>query len=290
MNGVYPAALTMFGPGGRLDLEATCAHLDWLVGQGVHGLVIGGTSGEFVALTGAERRVLLEAALETVAGRVPVLAGTGAYTTAETIELTAHAEAAGATAALVVLPYFQRPSREEVLAHYRAVAAGSGLPIWVYNIPANAAIPALDLPDLAALHAEGVIAGVKSTLPTVHQLAELAALPGFRAFYGGYAAPVEALAGGAHGWISGLLNVVPAGAVAVWDAMRRSDLAAARAAWAELLPLRRMLARPPIPGVSDLALYRGVLRLHGRPAGHCRAPLRDLDAAESRVLEKALTP
>ncbi|MBB5082146.1 dihydrodipicolinate synthase family protein [Nonomuraea endophytica] len=289
MNGVYPAALTMFDRFGRLDLDATADHLDWLVREGAHGLVVGGTSGEFVALTGEERRALLETAVETVAGRVPVLAGTGAYTTAETVALTAHAEAAGAAAALVVLPYFQRPSREEVLAHYRAVAAAGGVPIWVYNIPANAAVPALDVPDLTALHADGVVQGVKSTLPTVHQLSELSALPGFHAFYGGFTSPLEALAGGAHGWISGLLNIVPAAAAGVWEAVRAGDLALARARWAELLPVRRMLFQPPVRGVGDLALYRGVLRIRGRTAGHCRAPLRDLSAEELRVLEKAIS-
>ncbi|NUR83509.1 MAG: dihydrodipicolinate synthase family protein, partial [Nonomuraea sp.] len=264
MNGVYPAALTMFDRSGRLDLDATRDHLSWLVREGAHGLVVGGTSGEFVALGQDERRALLEAAVDI---GVPILAGTGAYGTADTIALTRHAESAGAAAALVVLPYFQRPSRAEVMDHYRAVAAATDLPVWVYNIPANAAVPALDVPDLVTLHAEGVIAGVKSTLPTVHQLSELSALPGFRAFYGGFSAPLEALAGGAHGWISGLLNIVPAAAVGVWDAVLAGDLAAARDRWRGLLAVRRLVLRPPVEGAGDLALYRGFLRITGRTAG-----------------------
>ncbi|GAA0924324.1 dihydrodipicolinate synthase family protein [Nonomuraea longicatena] len=288
--GVFPAALTMFDASGDLDLDATAEHLAFLIGAGAHGLVVGGTSGEFVALSSAERRALLETALDVAAGRVPVLAGTGAYGTAETIALTRHAERAGASAALVVLPYFQRPSPPEVLAHYRAVAAASDLPVWVYNIPANAAVAEVSTAELAQLYAEGVAAGVKSTLPTLDQVIELAALPGFRAFYGGFRTPVEALAGGAHGWISGLLNVVPSQAAGVWNAVRAGEPALAGQRWEALLPLRRLVVDPPWRGAGDLALYRGVLRVHGRPAGFCRPPLRDLDPAELALLEKALTP
>ncbi|MFI6322747.1 dihydrodipicolinate synthase family protein [Nonomuraea sp. NPDC050556] len=288
VNGVYPAALTMFDKRGALDYAATAAHLDWLVTEGVHGLVIGGTSGEFVAMTDDERRLLLEVALETVAGRVPVLAGTGAYGTAQTIALTQHAAQAGASAALVVLPYFQRPSRGEILDHYRAIARAVDLPIWVYNIPANAAIDPLSPADLAGLYREGVASGVKSTLPTVHQVHELRQTTddGFRVFYGGVTAPLEALAGGAHGWISGLLNVVPAAAVELWEAMQKGDLAAARTHWAGLLPYRRLTTDLALPG--DLAVYRGLLRIWGRRAGHSRLPLRDLTTEELSTLERAL--
>lgn len=289
MNGVWPAALTMFGASGEVDLDATAAHLDWLINEGVHGLVVGGTSGEFVAMTDEERRVLLEVALETAAGRVPVLAGTGAYGTAQTIGLTRHAAKAGAAAALVVLPYFQRPSRQEILDHYRTVSRAVDLPLWVYNIPANAAAEPLSSADLAGLYREGVAAGVKSTLPTVHQIHELryATDEGFRVFYGGFTAPLEALAGGAHGWISGLLNVVPTTAVWLWEAMQEGDLVSARTHWAGLLPYRRLVTELAMPG--DLAVYRGLLRIWGRRAGHSRPPLRDLTAAELTVLERALS-
>lgn len=289
VNGVYPAALTMFDKHGALDYAATAAHLDWLVTEGVHGLVIGGTSGEFVAMTDDERRLLLEVALETVADRVPVLAGTGAYGTAQTIALTQHAALVGASAALVVLPYFQRPSRREILDHYRAVARAVDLPMWVYNIPANAAAEPLSPADLATLYREGVASGVKSTLPTVHQVHELrqATDDGFRVFYGGVTSPLEALAGGAHGWISGLLNVVPTAAVWLWEAMQEGDLESARTHWAGLLPYRRLVTELAMPG--DLAVYRGLLRIWGRRAGHSRLPLRDLTPEELTTLERALS-
>ncbi|MGW5685297.1 dihydrodipicolinate synthase family protein [Nonomuraea sp. NPDC003754] len=289
MRGVWPAALTMFAADGSLDERATAEHLDWLVEQGAHGLVVGGTSGEFVAMSGAERRRLLEVALDAVGDRVPVLAGTGAYTTAETIALSRHAERMGAAAALVVLPYFQRPSLREILGHYRAVAAACGLPLWVYNIPANAAVPPLPVAELARLHQEGVAHGVKSTLPTVHEVHELRAATGegFAVFYGGFTAPLEAMAGGAHGWISGLLNVATAEGTGLWRAVQAGDLPDARARWGRLLPLRRLVTDAVVPGAGDLAVYRGLLRVWGRPAGYCRAPLRDLDREGLAILERA---
>ncbi|NED97867.1 dihydrodipicolinate synthase family protein [Phytoactinopolyspora alkaliphila] len=290
LAGVWPAPLTMFDADGGLDEDAMAAHLDWLITAGVHGLVINGTSGEFIALTDAERRRVLEIAVRTSGGRVPVLAGTGSYTTADSIRLTRHAAQAGAEAALVVLPYFQRPSRAEVLDHYRAIAAAVEIPLFVYNIPANAATAAVTVPDLATLYAEGVVCGVKNTGPAVHVVNQLRTRldDGFRIFYGGTTAPVEAMAGGAHGWVSGLLNVIPAAAVSLWTAMVDGDLEGARRDWGRLWIYRELLAEPLFPDASDLAIYRGLLRVWGRPAGYCRPPLRDLDSHQLTELEKKL--
>ncbi|CAM3491815.1 dihydrodipicolinate synthase family protein [Occultella aeris] len=289
-GGVWPAPLTMFDAAGAVDEEATAGHFEWLISQGVDGLVIGGTSAEFVGMTDAERRRITELAVGSAAGRVPILAGTGSYGTAATIGLTEHAAAAGADGALVVLPFFQRPSRAEVLAHYRAVGSAVDLPLFVYNIPANAAAPAVSVADLGELYRDGVISGVKNTGPLVQQVNELRATvdEGFRVFYGGLAAPLEAAAGGAHGWVSGLLNVIASDAVTLWAAATDGDFASARDIWTRQLVYRQLVAAPVVPGASDLAIYRGLLRLSGRPAGYCRAPLRDLDDQGMRALEKVV--
>lgn len=288
--GVFPAPLTLFDANGELDEDGTAEHLDWLIGQGAHGLLVAGTSGEFIGMTDPERRRVIDIAVDVASGRVPVIAGTGHYSTRATIDLTRYAETAGADGVVVVLPYFQRPSRVEILGHYRAVAAATDLAVMVYNIPANAATDPVSVADLGALYRDGVARAVKSTLPTVHQLQDLRNElgDGFRAFYGGTTAPLEALAGGAHGWISGVLNVTTATAVRVWDAIGKSDLDSARQAWTEMLPIRNLVTTGAFSGVSDLAVYRGVLRVLGRPAGYCRAPLRDLDSDQTSMLEKLL--
>jgi 4-hydroxy-tetrahydrodipicolinate synthase len=277
--GIYPASLTMFTESGDLDDEAMGRQLDRLIAEGAHGVVVGGTSGEFIGLTDAERRHLIDVGVAAVNGRIPLIAGTGHFSTAETIRLTDYAAAAGADGAIVILPYYQGPTEAEVLAHFRAVGRAVDLPIMVYNNPANSGAPPLTAEALGSLYGDGLAAGVKSTFPTVHQVHEARAATddGFRVFYGSFMAPLEGMAGGAHGWISGILNVVVPDAVALWNAMNASDLPAAREAWARILPIRRLYTDRPLGPIGDLALYRAILRLRGETAGFCRKPLQELN-------------
>ena len=121
-RGIFPAALTMFDKENRLDEEATARHWDWLISnQGVDGLVIAGTSGEFIAMESDERRRLFRLAQEVVRGRVPMILGSGHYSTKFTIELSQDAERCGADAIIVILPYFQKPSKTAVIEHFRRV-------------------------------------------------------------------------------------------------------------------------------------------------------------------------
>ena len=288
--GIYPASLTMFTASGDLDDDAMARQLDRLIAEGAHGVVVGGTSGEFIGLTDAERRHLVDVAVAAVNHRIPVIAGTGHFSTAETIRLTDYAATAGADGAIVILPYYQRPTEQELLEHFRAVGRATDLPIMVYNNPANSAAPPLSAASLRTLYEEGAAVAVKSTFPTVHQVHEVRSLTdeGFRVFYGSFMAPLEGMAGGAHGWISGILNVATRDAVALWNAMQASDLAAARAAWARILPIKRLYTDNPLGLVSDLAIYRAMLRLRGETAGYCRAPLRELTADQEARLRTLL--
>jgi 4-hydroxy-tetrahydrodipicolinate synthase len=290
-SGIFPAALTMFGKDGELDEQTTAEHLDRLVREGAHGVVVGGTSGEFVALDERERERLIEVAVRTVNGRVPVIAGTGWFSTAQTVALTRFAAEAGADGAIVIVPYYQRPTLAEVVRHYEQVGARSPIPVMIYNNPANSAAPAIPAAAAAKLHAAGHAQAIKSTFPTVHQVHELrAACPDtFRVFYGSFMAPLEGFAGGAHGWISGILNVATRDAVRLWDAVADSDLDAARAAWARILPLKRLYTDGVLGQTGDLAIYRGILRVRGLEGGRCRAPLADLAPAQLRTLETYLS-
>lgn len=290
LGGVCPAALTMFNADGSLDESGTRAHLTYLADEGAHGVVVAGTSGEFVTMSGAERTRLVEIATETVGDRIPVIAGTGAPSTRETIELTAAAAAAGASAALVILPYYMRPTREEVLGHFRAVSAASTIPVLLYNNPGNSGTDPLDARDIGMLNREGALHGVKSTFPTVHQVVEAMDETGtdFRAFYGGFTAPLSGLAEGAHGWISGVLNVALREGLQLWGAIQAGDLQTARAAAKVIRNYRYLYARQPLGAVSDLALYRQILRLRGQHGGFCRPPLRDLDPDQVRKLAEIL--
>src|SRR5918911_3569169 len=135
-HGVLPALVTPFTADGEaIDTAALAAIVDRLVGAGVAGLLPGGSTGEFTTLTNAERRRLVEVTVEAAAGRVPVVAGTGALSTRETVELSVHAERAGAAAVMIVPPFYDPLSWRELLAHYTAVARRIAIPIMYYNLP-----------------------------------------------------------------------------------------------------------------------------------------------------------
>ena len=291
-SGIYPAALTMFDADGGLDASATAEHIEYLIGEGVHGIVIAGTSGEFVSLDEAERRRVIEVAVRAVDGRVPLIAGTGSASTAATVKLTREAAAMGADGVIVILPYYLRPTPSEVMEHLRAVGRASTVPLMVYNNPTNSGAPPLDAADLATLFHEGWAQAVKSTFPTVHQVHEAreATDERFRVFYGSFMAPLEGLAGGAHGWISGVLNVAARDAVLLYEAVAASDLAEARAVWRRILPIKYLYTRQPLGQVGDLVIYRAMLRLRGLAGGFSRAPLRELTPAQVESLRSILEP
>jgi 4-hydroxy-tetrahydrodipicolinate synthase len=159
-----------------------------------------------------------------------------------------------------------------------------------YNNPANSAAPELTGHDLATLYRDGSIGAVKSTFPAVHQVHDVRDRTddGLRVFYGSFMAPLEALAGGAHGWISGILNVMTTEAVDLWEAMNVGDLDHARAVWSRILRIRRIYTDQQLGPVSDLAIYRGILKLRGRTAGFCCAPLTNLDRDQFDALERLL--
>jgi dihydrodipicolinate synthase/N-acetylneuraminate lyase len=292
-GGIFPASLTMFDQDGRLDPDAMREHVAALTARGADGIVVGGTTGEFVALTDDERIAAVEAAVRGADGRVPVIAGTGAYATDATVRLTERAAAAGAAGAIVILPYYMRPQRAEIIRFYEEVGEHSSIPVMLYNNPANSAATPLEADDIGRLAAAGAIQAVKSTFPTVHQVHEVLAATrdDFRVFYGSFMAPLEGLAGGAHGWISGILNVVLEDALAMRAAVTRGDLAAAREAWARIYPYKLLYTRGPLGAVGDIPLWRAVLELRGEHGGCSRRPVLDLPKAErlavGRFLEEA---
>ena len=289
--GVFPAAMTMFSKSGDLDEESTGRHLENLIGNGAHGLVVAGTSGEFIGLTEAERRRLIAVAVSVVNHRVPLIVGTGYFSTRETIRLTEFAAAQGADGAIVILPYYQRPSPAEVAQHYRMIAQAVRLPIMLYNNAGNSGAPAIDAVGIRALFEEGALSAGKSTAATVHEIHELAPRGSgdLKVFYGSFMAPLEAMAGGADGWISGILNVVLPDAISLWSAMQAQDLTLARRVWGRILQIRNIYTRQQVGSVSDLAIYRAILNLRGAKGGYCRPPLLDLTAEQYGLLEAILT-
>ena len=222
-RGIFPAALTMFDDDNNIDEARTAKHWDWLIRQGVDGLVIAGTSGEFIALENHERLRLFELAKDVNAGRVPLIFGTGHYSTKLTIEMSVRAQELGASAIIVILPYYQKPSKPAVIRHFREVRKAVDLPVMLYNNPANSACVDLTPREVAQLVEEDVLHMVKSTYESVVPVHDLQYLVGDKMaiFYGSFQAAFEALCAGAHGWISGILNVAPKAARQMYDAVVR---------------------------------------------------------------------
>ena len=290
-RGIFPAALTMFDRENNLDEKATAEHWDWLIRQGVDGLVIAGTSGEFIALENHERVRLFHLARDVSAGRVPLILGTGHYSTRLTMELSAEAQRAGASAIIVILPYYQKPSKPAVIRHFREVRRAVDLPVMLYNNPANSACVDFTPLEIAQLVEEDVVHMVKSTYETVVPVHDLAYLAGDRMaiFYGSFLAAFEALTAGAHGWISGVLNVVPSAARQMYDAVvRDNDARRGFEIWKRILPIVHLYTHRRVGPVSDLAIYRSILNLWGLRGGYSRNPFYPLDDAEESRLRDAL--
>jgi 4-hydroxy-tetrahydrodipicolinate synthase len=291
-RGIFPAALTMFDKENNLDEEATARHWDWLISQqGADGLVITGTSGEFIAMDSEERLRVFRLVKDVVRGRVPVVFGSGHYSTKLTIKLSEEAQKCGADALIVILPYFQRPPKSAVIEHYRRIRQAIDLPIMLYNNPHNSACVDLNPREIAQLVEDDVLHMVKSTYGTVEPIHDLSLLVGDRMaiFYGSFLAAFEGLAAGAHGWISGVLNVVTKAAKVLYRTLViENDAQNGLRIWKKILPIVHLWTYQQIGQVSDLAIYRSILNIWGLKGGYCRDPFFPLDGEQENKLREIL--
>lgn len=241
-RGVCASSITPFNPDGSLALAKLKPHVDWLIAEGVNAISPLGSSGEFAGMESDDRKRVLEAALEACAGRVPIVAGTHHVSTRLTIDLSKHAEEAGADALLIVPPYYMAPTPAQTMDHFRRIADAVDIPVVLYhNIP----LTAVDLRTghLAQLFREGAIKGVKMSNPEPDRICSLLQeTEGELSVYAGIdSVAFEGLCHGAHGWISGIPSMVPAAAVKLYQAISvNGDLAAARRIWSKLSPLMRL--------------------------------------------------
>ncbi len=249
-TGLITALATPFDEAGALDLGAWRRLLEWQLAAGVEGVVVAGSTGEASMLADDEYDLLLRTAVQVVAGRVPVLAGTGQPGTARTIAQTRRAAAAGADVALVAVPPYVRPTQAGLLAHYRAVAGQGGLPVMLYNVPGRSAADLLP-ETVAELATHENIVGIKEAVADPARIAALVALrsPGFRVLGGDDATAARALLAGAEGLVSVGANAAPAAYRRLCDLARAGDAAAAGGWDARLSPLHAFCAveSNPVP-------------------------------------------
>jgi 4-hydroxy-tetrahydrodipicolinate synthase len=274
-HGVLPALITPFTENGAdVDADALAAIVERLVGAGVGGLVPGGSTGEFTTLTNPERRAVIDVAVEAAAGRVPVVAGTGALSTRETIELSVHAERAGATAVMVVPPFYEALGWRELLAHYTAVAQSISIPIMYYNLPSASGVT-LDPEQFRELRRVARVSSLKDTGGDAVAATALiqAAEDGPTLLNGWDTLTFAALAAGVRAVVWGTASIVPEQCVALHRLLIDDiDLPAARDLWARLWPLCHFLESH-----SYSAAVKTACALVGDNTGPVRAPLLALD-------------
>jgi 4-hydroxy-tetrahydrodipicolinate synthase len=275
-HGVLPALITPFTPdGSAIDTQALQAGVDRLIRAGVGGVVPGGSTGEFTTLSDAERRELTEVTVEAAAGRVPVVAGTGALSTRQTVELSVHAEQAGAAAVMVVPPFYDPLSQRELLAHYTAVAQAIEIPVMYYNLPGATGVT-LSAEQLRELP----VACLKDTGGDLSAATELIQTDGPTLLNGYDTHTFAALAAGVRAVVWGVASIVPEPCVELHRLLIDDiDLPAARQLWARLWPLCRFLE-----SVSYPSAVKAACALVGDTTGPVRAPLLPLDEHATREL------
>jgi 4-hydroxy-tetrahydrodipicolinate synthase len=259
-EGVLTAMVTPFRDG-SLDERAIRELVELQIAAGVDGLVPCGSSGESATLSHPEHRRCVEVVVAAARGRVPVVAGTGSNSTTEAIELTQHAKEAGADGALLISPYYNKPTQEGIVAHYREIARQTAFPLVVYNIPGRTAsnISASTMAQLAEIEQ---VVGAKESSGDLQQVSEVIARcpDSFSVLSGDDALTLPLLAVGGSGVISTTANVAPAQMVELVRAFRTGDLERARSMHLRLLPLFDVLfcETNPIPVKAALAL-RGLV-------------------------------
>ncbi len=268
-KGSYVALITPMRPDGAVDEAAFGAFVDWQIQQGTHGIVPVGTTGESPTLSHDEHRRVVEIAVEVAAGRVPVVAGAGSNSTAEAIELTQHAKAAGADAVLVVTPYYNKPTQQGMILHYTAIADAVDLPIVIYNIPSRSVVD-MSVETMAHLARHRNIVGVKdATANLVRPLhTRRACGAGFVQMSGEDHTALAFLAAGGHGCISVTGNVAPRLCSEMHRAWQDGETERAVAIQDRLLALHDAMFVESSPGPVK---YGASLMGHG--SEHCRLPL-----------------
>ncbi len=281
-RGSLVALITPMQADGSLDLKAFADFVEWQIAEGTQGLIPVGTTGESPTLSHAEHHQVVEQCVATAKGRVPIIAGTGSNSTAEAIDLTRHAKQAGADAALVVTPYYNKPTQEGLYRHYMAIADAVDLPIIIYNIPGRSVVD-MSVETMARLAKHPHIVGVKDATANLTRPLHTRATcgPGFCQLSGEDHTAVSYLAAGGHGCISVTANIAPRLCRMMHDAWAAKRVDEAIAIQDRLVPVHDAMFAETSPGPVKYAAS-----LLGRSTDFCRLPMAPVaESTKARVRE-----
>ncbi|MEE4637583.1 MAG: 4-hydroxy-tetrahydrodipicolinate synthase [Wenzhouxiangella sp.] len=289
LKGVYTALITPLDAAGQIDYRALDDILERQISAGVTGVVPMGTTGESPTMSNAEHDAVIRHTVEQVAGRVQIWAGTGSNNTAQAIRTTREAEKSGADGALIVTPYYNKPSQAGLMRYYRDICEATDLPVIVYNIKGRTGVN-VETDTLAEIAQLPNIVAVKEASGDLGQMADVIdriAAPRERPFYvlsGDDALTLPLMSLGGDGVISVVSNLVPEQMVALVQAAAGGDFAAARLIHYQLLPLFRaaFIETNPVP-------IKAAMNLCGLPAGSVRSPLAPMSEDNHQHLETVLS-
>lgn len=284
MKGVYAAIVTPFDADLAVDHDALGAEVSRLIAAGIHGILPNGTVGEGGSLTREERRAVIETTVEAAAGQVPVCAGVSAATAGQAAVYARDARHAGVESVMALPPLLYRADHRELVEFFGSVARQAELPLMIYNNPQSSGS---DLePELLADLVDEVpgIVAIKETSGDARRIAHLVDLcSDVDIMVGGDDWALEGFCTGAVGWVSGVADVFPAEAVQLWDLCQAGELAAARALYADLLPLARLDMTPKL-----VQYFKAAMDELGIGGGPCRPPRLALTDEELATLRAAV--
>lgn len=264
-RGSFVALATPFLDNLEIDFDAYGRLIDFQLENGTHGIVPCGCTGEAATLSHAEQKKIIQFAVERIAGRVPVIAGTGSNNTREAVELTRFAKEAGADGALLITPYYNKPTPAGQIAHYRAVAEAVDIPIMLYNVPSRTGTKMLP-ETIAELGRVPNIVSVKEACGSVEQVSDIRLLSDINVLSGDDALTLPMMSVGGSGVVSVAANVIPDRIAGLCDAFHAGDLERAREIHYAVLPLCKALfvETNPIPVkamLAEMGLIKNIVRL-----------------------------
>jgi 4-hydroxy-tetrahydrodipicolinate synthase len=285
-RGVFAATVTPMKANEEIDFPRLAAFTDYLVRQGVHGLIPLGSTGEYYALSAEERERVLRSTIEVVAGRVPVVAGANAGSTREVIAYARQAEQLGCEGVMLAAPYYSLPRPEELFAHFRAVNNSIGIPIILYNYPGRTGVDMSPefIERLAGLRNLRYVKESTGEMPRITELLRRCG-EGLGVFCGCDTIALESLMVGAIGWIGGVVNVLPKAHAKLYELTAvQKNYAAAQKLFFEMLPLLELMEG----GGKYTQFVKAACGLAGHPVGPPRRPLLIPTAEERAGLRNAL--
>ena len=273
-QGIVPPVITIFNSRGEIDAEKTKKFFRHLIDEGVHGLFVAGSTGEYSLMSMEQRKQIIDIGVEVSKGKVPLFAGTGHNSTKIASELSKYAEDAGADAAVVSLPHYPKPTQEALYLHYKTIAETVNIPVFIYNWPEQYGTD-IEPEIVARLANDGYIQGIKDSTANIDHTAEVIRLTAGKItiFEGMETKILPALCLGADGSICTIANLIPAEIVEIYNLFREGKVAEARGKQLSIFGLTNVLYTR-----DDTQLLKEGIKMLGFDAGDAPMPTSKLSA------------